>query len=301
MWYSGKDVPAPGMPRTNAARPPQRTQSQTAIRTRRAGQPLHSATQRLPEPAGQAWQRSSSGRGGSRLGGTRPIAGKSSAANAAALLTLSSSQDSLAGLEAAEAKEMLRIGAWSVRRAPGGPDAGLLYVNVETGRAQKEPPQEVLQELEMDSEEEAQMSDGGHGATAEEAASGSCRASRPGSGKGSRPGSASRRADGSRPGSSGGSQPAASMEHFRFRRILLGNSQDLPLAMARDIQKAITEDASFFDMAKKRYCDAPKGEAPFDFEGLPEELEGDAAALAPGEISGVIGTDVGMQIVLRIC
>lgn len=223
------------------------------------------------------------------------------------MLTLSSSQDSLAGqLEAAEAKEMLRIGAWSVRRAPGGPEAGLLYVNVETGRAQKEPPQEVLQELEMDSEEEAEMNDGGHGAAAEEAASGSRpgSASRPGS-KGSRPGSASRRADGSRPGSSGGSQSAAPREQPKFepkfRRILLGNSQDLPLTMARDIQNALKEDGSFFDMAKKRYCDAPQGEAPFDFEGLPEELEGIAAALAPGEISGVIGTDVGMQIVLRIC
>lgn len=185
---------------------------------------------------------------------------------------------------------MLRIGAWSVRRAPGGPDAGLLYVNVETGRAQKEPPQEVLQELEMDDEENAS----GGGTTEDKQQPGS--RSSP-----SRQGSKSRGGDGSRPGSSSGAHPASAKEEPKFRRILLGNGQDLPLRMARDIQGAIKEDLTFFDMAKKRYCDAPKDEAAFDVEGLPEELEAVAAALTPGELSGVVGTDAGMQIVLRVC
>jgi len=231
------------------------------------------------------------------MNGTRTI-GKATAASAAALLSLSSSQDNLLGGEADNAKEMLRIGKWSVRKAPGGSEAGLLYVNVETGRAQKEPPAEVLQELEMDEEEPT--SDGGRSAKVEESKS---RRSRPGSRSSSRPGTASRRGDGSRPGSSsgGGSQPVALREAPKFRRILLGNSQDLPLRMARDIHGAIKEDLSFFDMAKKRYCDAPKEEVAFDMEGLPEELEAVAAALSPGEISGVVGTDMGMQIVLRVC
>lgn len=205
--------------------------------------------------------------------------GKSQSASAAALLTLSPSTDAL-GAEAAEAKEMLRIGAWSVRRAPGGPEAGLLYVNVETGRAQKEPPPEVLQELEVESEAEEE-------------------ARRPSSGN--RPGSGSRRGDSSRPGSSGGSQPAACRGDAKFRRILLGKGQDLPLRMARDIHMAIKEDSSFFDLAQERYSDAPKGEVPFDLEALPEELEAVASALGPGEISGVIGTEAGMQILLRVC
>lgn len=214
------------------------------------------------------------------------------------MIALSASQDNIVGIEAAEAKEMLRIGAWSVRRAPGGPDAGLLYVNLETGRAQKEPPPEVLQELEMDPEE-AEGNDA-DGDAAEDVAGGQQLDSRPGSrGSGSRPGTGRRS---SRSGSGDtGSPPAAAeaLEAPKFRRILLGNSQDLPLKMARDIQSAIKEDITFFDLAQKRYSDAPREE--FDFEACPEELEAVAAALSPGEISGVVGTDLGMQIVLRVC
>jgi len=202
---------------------------------------------------------------------------------------------------------MLRIGAWSVRRAPGGPEAGLLYVNVETGRAQKEPPQEVLQELDLDEEEAGEAQDDiNSGAVADSPPASKGRSSsRPGSSRGgghsgSRPGTG-RRSSGSRPGSSAGSPPAVPKEVPKFRRILLGNSQDLPLRMARDIQNAIKEDVSFFDVAQKRFSDAPEEETPSSLDALPEELEAVAIALAPGELSGVIGTDAGMQIVLRVC
>lgn len=192
---------------------------------------------------------------------------------------------------------MLRIGAWSVRRAPGGPDAGLLYVNVETGRAQKDPPEEVLQELGMDEGEEQELEAPSSGR--EDAASGSRSASRSGSRCGSRPGTATRGSGaGSRPGSQGSTAPA---EPPKFRRILLGNGYDMPLAMARDIHAALLEDVSMFDLVQQRFSDAEKDGSLMDLDGLPEELESVALALAPGRVSGVIGTEAGMQILLRVC
>lgn len=313
MWYAGaaKDFQSRDRP---AARPPQqRSQSQTALRPRMAGDrqsdglgprgvargessALRSTAAHggAAAPGGGTWQRGAAMRG-TRSGSGRAI-GKSPSANAVALLTLSSTSDlGFEAADAAQAKEMLRIGAWSVRRAPGGPDSGLLYVNVETGRAQREAPQEVCDELFVDEEEPEQdlgaslpsIGGGSHSAVSS--------TSRPGTG-------AHRSSTGSRPGTSGsrGVRPSSPPCPAKFQRILLGNRQDLPLAMARDIHAALVEDSDLFEQLRERFSDAPLDEGLLDLDGLYDELETVAAALAPGQLSDVIATEAGMQILLRV-
>mmetsp|Transcript_6254 Transcript_6254/g.17916 ORF Transcript_6254/g.17916 Transcript_6254/m.17916 type:complete len:299 (-) Transcript_6254:138-1034(-) len=297
MWYAGsKDraqmPPTAGPPRALGPRGggPTRSQSQTSLRPRGAGgetlPSLAGATRRgaANQAASAAWQ-------GSTLRGARSASGrsigKSPPATAAALLSLSGGGSDFADAEAAQAKEVLRIGPWSVRRAPGGPDAGLLYVNVETGRAQREPPQEVLEELGMDNDEDGDGGDGGDGEdqdfnqTTTSGGGRSIRDSRPGT------------------GGSGGS-PSTTESPAKFQRIVLGSRNETPLAMARDIRAALVEDVSLFDAVRQRFSDVLSDEGPWDLDGLPEELDGIASALAPGEVSQVIGTDSGMQILLRI-
>lgn len=245
------------------------------------------------------------------------IIGKSPSTTAAALLTLSSSTELVNpdAVDAAQAKEVLRVGPWSVRRAPGGPDAGLIYVNVETGRAQREPPQEVLDDLGMDeegsAEEDPELAEQ-ESAGLRASGSGSTWRGGGGSGGGSRPTSSGHRR--SRPGSSGsrgarGAHNEASSGSARdsssgfdakFQRILLGNSRDVPLAMCRDILAALREDVELFDEVRRRFSDAPQEEKPVDLDGLTEELAAVAMALSPGEVSDVIGTEAGMQILLRV-
>lgn len=291
MWYGGGAKDFSGVQQTPAGTrgrgPPQRSQSQTTLRNRRAGEPL----QRLRAEAGgnnsQGWQRE---RGNAPRANGNRVLGKSQAVSAAGMLSLTASTGDFLSAETTESKELLRVGAWSVRRAPGGPEAGLLYVNVETGRAQKDPPPEVLQELDMDGDEQGEDE-----ATSPAPRSSSSR-SRPGTGR-------QASATGSRPGSSrdNSQPPEVSGEPARFRRILLGSGQEMPLRMARDIHAAIKEDSSFFELAQQRFSDAPKGEVPFLLDALPEELTDPAVKLAAGEISDVIGTDAGMQIIMRVC
>jgi hypothetical protein len=168
-------------------------------------------------------------------------------------------------------EELMRVGSWSIRRR-SGQDPGLVFVNVETGRAQSEPPQEVLAELDM--EDNDGRSRGGH--------------DRPGSGR-------------DKPATTPDeSTPQSAESDAQFSRILLGPDRGMPLAMARDILAAIREDATIFDMARKRFSDVP-AETNFGLQAVPDELQGVAVTLGPGEFSGVIGTEVGMQILLRVC
>lgn len=295
MWYTGAKefATAPRQRQQHAPALPARSQSQTSLRPRQCGEALPPVTAQRPRAdaaGGAAWQRSANGRGALQgAGRAGRVIGKSPPATAAAVLSLSASTD-LLGHEAADvaqAKELVRLGPWSVRRAPGGPDAGLLFVNVETGRAQREPPREVLEELGMGEEEEE--GEGGDAGAEESDAPTTERGARSG-------GSSSRPATGS-----SGTRPASAPCAAKFQRILLGNGRDLPLAMARDILAALREDATLFDEVRRRFSDTPRDETPVELDGLPEELEGVAAALAPGEISGVIGTEAGMQILLRVC
>lgn len=176
------------------------------------------------------------------------------------------------------------VGCWSVRRKEG---LGLIFVNSETGRAQAEPPEDVLAELGM-----------------EDGQNPSCPSSDPASRSGTASGSGSARTAEEFTASgplqlrktldASGSDP-------QFSRILLGNNRGMPLAMARDILAAVREDVSIFEGARKSFSDVPHEQAVFSLDTMPAELEEVALALGPGEFSGVIGTEAGMQILLRVC
>eukprot|EP00928_Gymnodinium_smaydae_P043053 TRINITY_DN28933_c0_g1_i1.p1 TRINITY_DN28933_c0_g1~~TRINITY_DN28933_c0_g1_i1.p1 ORF type:complete len:228 (+),score=78.53 TRINITY_DN28933_c0_g1_i1:78-686(+) len=197
---------------------------------------------------------------------------------------------------AAAAEELLRVGNWSVRRplheskVPGG--SSLVYVNLLTGAAQSNPPPEVLEELGMDEEEkEAAEASRAPGAKAlSPIASARARGDADAAGSGI----AGAGASAARPPS------VESDSAARFRRIVLGCGRDLPLAMARDILAALREDSSIFDVVSKRFSERP-AEQELDFEHLPEELRSIAAVLGTGDVSDVIGTDSGMQILMRVC
>lgn len=180
-------------------------------------------------------------------------------------------------------EELMRIGSWSVCR-PVGHSTGLIFLHLDTGIVESIPPEEVLVELEMQEPEDD--------------------TSRPSSR--SRPQSSRSRPQSGRSSRDGGSATAAPkaevavLERPSFKRIVLGNGHEMPLAMARDIHAALREDASIFDAARLRFSDNPN-EPALEISGLPEELGDVASALALGEFSRVIGTEAGMQIVLRVC
>merc|ERR1719261_801903 len=91
-----------------------------------------------------------------------------------------------------------------------------------------------------------------------------------------------------------------SFQDLSFRRIILGQKCEVPLMMARDILAALREDASLFDEVQKRFSDnaaEPMLKLGVD---LPEDLEETATGLGCDEISEVIATPSGMQILLRV-
>jgi len=151
-----------------------------------------------------------------------------------------------------------------------------IFVNLDTGISQSEAPQEVLTELVDDPNNDRDAEDqlgevttswshlgraGGHG----------CEES-----------------------------PELEAGGPRFRRIVLGSKQVMPLRMARDILAALKEDIAIFDEAQCRFSDGSSEAALELGVNLPEDLECVGAALSPGELSDVIGTDAGMQILLRV-
>jgi len=204
--------------------------------------------------------------------------------------------------------EILRIGDWSVRRTSElDPCASPIYVHLKTGEVLTEPPPEVLNELakdadvndflpedpdqgaagreldELEEDEDDELDD----AEAAEADDYFPSANSPSSGP------------------------------PRFRRIVLGKGNVMPLRMARDLLTALREDPSLFDQLQQRFSDTPS-EPVMEFHPgangrpvspspgappppvLPQNLEAVAEAMQPGEFSDVVGTDSGMQILLRV-
>lgn len=173
--------------------------------------------------------------------------------------------------------EVLRIGQWSVRR-PADPDARPIFVNLDTGISQEEPPEEVLRELAAeDDTEDQEMNQTGTASTR------SCE-------------------DMAQTASTMNQTTSShvSSQELSFRRILLGERCEVPLMMARDILAALREDASLFDEVQKRFSDNAE-EPPLQLGiDLPEDLEEAATGLGYNEISDVIATPSGMQILLRV-
>lgn len=168
-----------------------------------------------------------------------------------------------------KAEEVLLIGQWSVRKFKL-PDQGLIYVDTTTGQTTCTPPREVLYALDIDPEE--QGADENPGAAAEAAGE-----------------------EVSAPAAASSQAPASP----RFRRIVLGSKHDVPLKMARDLLEAVREDASIFAKLQQRYSEYPS-EPVLPLASCPDALEAAASQLQPGETSDVIGTDDGMQILMRV-
>jgi len=280
MWWGKEEASAPpsSLPRLP------RSQSHTGLRSRRSGEALPAHALRRPRHEAPAWQRITQSRAGSlpRVRGQLPLEcaeGKGTRIPAVALD------------EAGAAKEVMCVGLWSVRQV--GAEGSLIYVNKTTGCAQVEPPREVLAELGI-------PDDG-----VEDAPPASTSSSRRGSRPGSRPQSACRQPVSCEPVSfepvscDNEEEEDANVPHFS--RIVLGANNEVPLAMARDILAAVREDSTLFNTVRERYS-CMLNESTLEFgSSLPAELESEAMKLGLGEISEVIGTDAGMQILLRVC
>jgi len=189
------------------------------------------------------------------------------------------------------AEEVLRVGRWSIRkvgrpRRRGGEHC-LIYFDLSTGRAQAKPPQEVLTELglEADYEEEGELEE------EEEDVSGNSRPRRRrGCARGHPPGEGMGKSGG------GGSPPQSPL----FRRVVLGSGCEVPITMARDILDALREDAELFEDVQLRFSDYP-AEVPFQLGGgLPEAVQSAALELRVEEVSDIISTDAGVQILKRV-
>ncbi|CAE6972705.1 unnamed protein product [Symbiodinium natans] len=173
---------------------------------------------------------------------------------------------------ARRAEEVLRVGAWSVRKLPENPDIPLVYLNEDEGRVEVEPPQEVLDDLQID--------DLGSpaGPQLEAVEPPECEA----------------------PSGERGVQEEEPDESPVFRRIILGAKAEVPLRMARDILDAVREDLGLFEQVQERFSDSPE-ETFFRLDDeLDEELAAVALSMQPGEVSEVLGTEAGMQILLRV-
>lgn len=207
--------------------------------------------------------------------------------------------------EAADGIEVLRVDQWSVRRPSAGDNCqSPIYLNLETGHVQRDPPPEVLAELALD--EDGHQLNGAEERPEEPTTqrSSSCQAEAEGEQELEDP-------DIPVPTMDTPSPPC-------FRRIILGAKNDMPLRMARDIWSALREDTSLFEMIQQRFSDIPS-ESVLELRSapnrellssaaasgtplppLPAELEVFASVLEPGELSEVIGTPSGMQILLRV-
>lgn len=164
-----------------------------------------------------------------------------------------------------KAEEVMCIGQWSVRKFKD-PEHGLVYVDTTTGHTRTDPPKEVLFALEIDHDGQ-EVTEGAEEVVAIQETS----------------------------------SPAVNETPTspRFRRIVLGSRHDVPLKMARDLLEAVREDITIFEQLQKRFSEFPS-EPIFPSARLSEAVENAARELNPGEISDVISTDAGMQILLRV-
>lgn len=225
---------------------------------------------------------------------------------------------------ARRAQEVLRIGPWSVRRPRSAdPSSAPIFVHLTTGHVQSEPPQEVLAELSRDSEGD----EAGEAAAAPPEPGPAAEQRRPEEDDEALeaaeredyfPSGVDAVDDEDRIGSNAPT-PRQSPSAPRFRRIILGSSNEMPLRMARDILFALREDPGLFGEIQQRFSDAPsepvlelnpeagsRPASPLACPGapppprLPKELTAAARALRVGQLSEVIGTDCGMQILMRV-
>ncbi|CAE7471792.1 unnamed protein product [Symbiodinium necroappetens] len=170
---------------------------------------------------------------------------------------------------ALRAEEVLRVGLWSVRKLPENPEIPLVYLNEEEGRVEVEPPQEVLDELHID--------DGSPTAAHLEATE--------------------------PPEHEAWSEERDAQEDDGspvFRRIILGAKAEVPLRMARDILDAVREDLDLFEQVQERFSESPEESCFRLDDSFDEELATVALSMQPGEVSEVLGTEAGMQILLRV-
>lgn len=203
--------------------------------------------------------------------------------------------------------EVLRVGQWSVRRPSAGDHCqSPIYLDLETGHVQRDPPPEVLAELALDTDEGGDQHSGAEETQEEPTSqrSRSCWAKAEDEEELEDPDIVDSTVD----------MPSPPC----FRRIILGAKNDMPLRMARDIWSALREDTSLFETIQQRFsdvpsesvlelCSAPTGEPSSSATAsgtplppLPAELEVFASVLEPGDLSEVIGTPSGMQILLRV-
>eukprot|EP00930_Biecheleria_cincta_P100516 TRINITY_DN92149_c0_g1_i1.p1 TRINITY_DN92149_c0_g1~~TRINITY_DN92149_c0_g1_i1.p1 ORF type:complete len:315 (-),score=57.14 TRINITY_DN92149_c0_g1_i1:223-1167(-) len=164
-------------------------------------------------------------------------------------------------------EEILRVGPWSVRRLQGESELGLIFLNMEEERVELQPPLQVLEALDIAQDE--------------------CECEPPMAQESTENVSAE---------TAGEQQELFPL----FQRIILGAKTEVPLKMARDILDAIKEDVSIFEQLQKLFSDAPEEPALSLQEGLGEEVEELALSLRPGEVSGVIATEDGIQIIIRL-
>lgn len=222
------------------------------------------------------------------------------------------------------AEEVYRVGPWSVRKMPG-PDVRLIFVHTKERRVEVQPPPEVLAALHLHSDgtddgqlEQQEDSEGEvvEQGSPETRASSSPVGSPAGTAHAVEAASPSRGATPPSPTveedtascasptqSPHGSRPESpAVESPRFQRILLGAGSEVPLKMARDILEVLREDASIFPEVQKRFSE--RKEEPDlrlgEEGGLGEELQSEACLLAPGELSDILATEAGMQILIRV-
>lgn len=182
------------------------------------------------------------------------------------------------------------MGSWSVRRLPSASgEATLVYVDTASGAVHTEPPEEVLAALDMDE-------DGGDLYPQDDADGPGADAADPSTPRGSSAGASATRTDTK---NAAEVDAAEANPEPQFRRIVLGSSHDTPLKMARDLLEAIQEDRSIFSELQRHFSDFPS-ESSLTLDTLPECLEMQAALLDPGDVSGVLATETGMQILLRV-
>jgi hypothetical protein len=166
-------------------------------------------------------------------------------------------------------------------------------VHLKTGAVQTEPPQEVLAELANDDDFEAEQIEEGKEqgdnedkeVELDEALEAEAEDYFP---------------SGSRPASSS-SRPASGSAPPRFRRIVLGAGNVMPLRIQQRFSDSPSEPVLELRLGANGRPASPlaaPGAPPMPL--VPPELEPVAAVLQPGELSEVVGTDAGMQILLRV-
>lgn len=177
------------------------------------------------------------------------------------------------------AHEVMLIGQWSVRTL--GKDLGLVYFNTETGEHQSEPPREVLFALEIggDLDEDAEK------AYAESHQGGAVEPPEP--------------ASPPRLPEGGAAIPGSP----RYRRVVLGTGNEVPLMMAKEILKVLREDPSIAPTVQKRFSEFPS-EHPFrlaELKGGANGHEAEVEGLEVGQVTEILHTDdSSLQIFVRV-